>query len=465
MVLRIVLSLAFLALAAALWKKGVFRDVRLEVRDRTAVVLFIFFAALFILLKLNRHAALETAAYDLSAFDYAYRNTLEGRFLYTPFFGKNYLQEHFFPSMLLLLPFYAVHQAPVTLLVLQALLVSAASLPFFFMARRLPLPALPALVLTAAFMLNPFLLRGLEFGFHPEMIAPLALVLLFYFYLKDNRAGFIAALLVFLFTKENEWITGLALSLVLFLLDRRKRFAVPALVISVAAGLFIMLYVNVHYTRAFGQYMARYGQYGDTPLQAAAYLLTHPWRLLTANTGIQSLKLLIPVSFLPLLTPVSLAALPDFCMHMLSGKRHQLGLLLYYSAPVITLLFIASAFAYARLRQRAPSRPVWLLLIPVIVMNAGYIRFKEVTPEHRAARALCRMIPENVSVGADNTLIPHLRRQREVTCFLGPDLGRFDYLLVKTMRPSMGADAVKDGLFEEMKSAGGFTLYRNRESR
>jgi uncharacterized membrane protein len=300
------------------------------------------------------------------------------------------------------------------------------------------------------------------------MITPLVLVLLFYFYLKDNRAGFIAALLVFLFTKENEWITGLALAGVLFLHDRRKRFAIPALLISLVAGLFIMIYINAHYSGAFGQYMAtRYGEYGDTPLQAAAYLLTHPWRLLTANTAVQSLKLLAPLSFLPLLTPLSLAALPDFCMHMLSAKDIQRTLMLYYSAPVITLLFIASVFAYARLREKAPSRPVWLLLAPLLIMNAGYVRFKEVRPEHRAARALCQSVPENVSVAASNELIPHLKRQKYIACPWAafPDAGRFDYLLVKDSDRSFRAEAVKDGLFEEADSAGGFVLYRNRERR
>jgi hypothetical protein len=127
----------------------------------------------------------------------------------------------------------------------------------------------------------------------------------------------------------------------------------------------------------------------------------------------------------------------------------------------VTLLFISAAFAYARLREKPSAGPVWLLLIPVFLMNAGYIRFKPVLPEHRAARELCQEVPGNASVAAANELIPHMKRQKAIYCTWAalPGVDRFDYLLIREADLPLRTEAEKDGLFEEAKSAGGYVLY------
>src|SRR3989339_1389277 len=269
MIIRLVVTILLLAAAALILRKRTFPDILWPKAETWfGGFLFFLFSGLFIALKFNRHAALLTTGYDLSAFDYAFYNTLHGSFMYTPFFGVNYLKEHFFPLVLAVIPVYALHPGPEILLVLQAVMVAACAIPLYALSRRLTASPFFSILFVAAFLMNPFLLRGLEFDFHIEMAAPFLLCLLFLTYVREQRAAFFAVLLLFFFTKENEWITGLFLCIAFWFDKDRKGFTLPLFLFSLGYGLCILFVINPHFSAGFGKYMGRYLTFGETPFQA-----------------------------------------------------------------------------------------------------------------------------------------------------------------------------------------------------
>lgn len=424
-----------------------------------AAVFFLLYAAL----KINRHTALLTYAFDLSAFDYAYHNTLHGDFLYVPFFGQGYLREHFFPAMLLFLPIYALWQSPVNLLLMQALIVSLAAVPMFRVVKHLTGKDGLALTLTIAFLMNPFIIRGIEYDFHVEMLAPLAVSWAVLGFLQKRAGLFYTFFILFLMTKEHEWLTGLFLASGLWIQNRKHPFVLPMAGLSLLAGALILFVVNPLYARGFEGYLARYHSLGNSPLEIVLGLLRHPEVFFRHNTLTQSAKLLVPLLGLPMLSPLALGAVPAFAIHMTGWSLHQLQLDFYQGATIVTLLFIAAADGIRRLAVRRRTFPACAVLLPILVLNAGYLRFQRVPAGAREAVVLARTVPEGGSVAAENEIIPHLSKQKTIVLPEAVQSGpaSFDFVLVKTQdRPGLVRLLDSCGDFEFAGKAGGYTLFR-----
>ncbi|MFH0921913.1 MAG: DUF2079 domain-containing protein, partial [Fibrobacterota bacterium] len=441
--------------AATVWE-------RLSVPAFSGWVLFAIFTVLYLALKFNAHFALSTFGYDLSAHDYAFYNTLHGKFMFTPFFGKSYLQEHFFPTILVALPFYALHPSTEVLLVLQALMVAATAVPFFTLSTMLIGDRRAAFFLTTALLLNPFILRGMVFDFHIEMIQPLLLCGALLCLVEGRFLGWCLLLPLLLFTKENEWLTGLMLAVTAWILGRR-RYALAALALSLLAAILVQWAVT-HYATGFPKYLARYAELGATPGAILLHLARDPGHLFNAHMFALFGRLLVPLAGLPLLSPVALVALPDFFVHALSCHGQQSHLMLYYGAPIVTLLMIAAAAGLGKVRA------CWPLLLPalmvfLLVMNVGALRFRTVTIEHRAARALAASVPAGGAVSVENELLPHLRRQRVVECidYIDSRATEFDFILINAALHPVWDSAIKTtGFFEKKGVSGNYVLYAKK---
>ena len=346
MVSHLIISLVLIAFCIALRNKISLKFLNIPLSRYTPLFLFAVFFIIYLSIKFNRHFSLHTFGYDLSAFDYAYYNAIHGDFLYSPFFGKSYLQEHFFPSMILVLPFYALNQHVETLLVLQSLFVAATIFPFYAIVRHFAGNDIAALIFTTALMMNPYMVAGVEFDFHIEMLQPLLFSMVILCALKKRIVLYSIFLLLFILTKENEWITAIALSVSIFILLKDRRLSAITILLGIISGVFIMIYIKHGHQAAFPKYLKRYAEYGQTTSDVILFILSHPKVLVSENNFHQAAKLLLTVSLLPLFSPMTFAAIPDFLVHALSAARQQKLFQLYYAAGIITMLFISGAFAY-----------------------------------------------------------------------------------------------------------------------
>ena len=466
MLIRILVSVILLCLLVLFRKRIRFDAATARLPRWTPYALSGLFFIIYLFVKFNRHAALHTFGFDLSAFDYAYYNTLHGDFLYTPFFGKCYLREHFFPAILLFLPFHALVPRVETLLVMQALMVALVAVPFYRLVRELTRQDVGALVFTTALLMNPSMVRGMEFDFHVEMLQPLLFTLAVLFAFRKRIAPYLICLLLLIMTKENEWLSVMALSIPLFFWLKERRLALFTLGIGAVCGAGMLYLLSRGYVTGFGSYRQRYAVYGDSFSGIAWSLIRHPGVLFSGNTFTQGLRLLLRTAFLPLLSPLSLAEAPDFFMHMLSASRQQKELFLYYGSGITTLLFISAAAAYAGLWRNPVLRKGLLFAwVPLLVLNAGYFRLPEAAPGCGAVIALAQSVPENKSAIAENEILPHLRRQEKVACadFVLDRFGDYEYILLNRSRNGVLDSALgSGGRFDLQGSAGEYLLYRRR---
>lgn len=467
MLARIILSLALMGFLFKFRKQIPVGILERAVPARTPIILFAVFFLIYLVLKFNRHLSLHTFGFDLSAFDYAYYNAIHHGTLYTPFFGKSYLAEHFFPSMLLALPIHALLPYPETLLVFQAMVVSAAAIPFYLVAEKLARQKAVALILTLCLMRNPYILSGVVFDYHVEMLQPLLICLMVLSALEAQRFRFCLWGLLFVFTKENEWLAMLFFAVAFWFCFNGKRFAWLTLILSFVGGILVFLVVRHSLGSGFEKYLARYGAYGKSPWSVATFMVSHPGVLFSENVFHQALRLIAPTACLSFLSPFSIAALPDFFIHSLSGAEQQRTLALYYGAGITTILFLGTAHAYGWLKGRWGRG--WfpaILLLPVIVFNSGYFRLLPQRGYEKAAINMCKSVPLNQRTAAPNELIPHLRRQEGIisSIFLNmQDACNWDYIILNRLQGSdLENQVVSKGCFELQQHAGPYVLYARK---
>ncbi len=111
---------------------------------------------------------------------------------------------HISPDMwLLVVPFYALFQSPLTLLFAEDVIVSLAGLAVFFAVRGLTGRQGLALAFCAAFLLSPGIHGITLFDFHTEAFIPLFYILTFYFYMQVRKPQFYASLALLLGSLES----------------------------------------------------------------------------------------------------------------------------------------------------------------------------------------------------------------------------------------------------------------------
>ncbi len=153
---------------------------------------------------------------------------------------------HIAPDMLLVLPIYAIFQSPLTLLFIQVVVLSLTGAVLFFVARDLLKDKGLALLLVAAYFLNPGMHGMLIAEFHAECLIILFYILTFYFYMKKEMKWMVVSLALLLGTMEVAPFLGLMLGVGLVLYEMRYtkdkrardesvRFAITIALISLAA--------------------------------------------------------------------------------------------------------------------------------------------------------------------------------------------------------------------------------------
>lgn len=147
-----------------------------------------------------------------------------GRATYDMFYHVNYasavhgfqylvFENHFMPDQLLLIPFFAVAPSALTLLIIQAIVLSATGLVAFFIAKDLLKSPKIGLFLCVAFLLNPGMHGMLSFDYHAEAAIPLFVLLIFYFMMKRRPVLFGVSLILLLGLIDVSPFVGLGLGI------------------------------------------------------------------------------------------------------------------------------------------------------------------------------------------------------------------------------------------------------------
>ncbi|WP_051108942.1 DUF2079 domain-containing protein [Actinomadura flavalba] len=390
-------------------------------------------AGLYALYSLLRLWTFRASTYDLVIFDQAVRG-------YSRFgapvsiakgvhngFGPDFhvLGDHFSPILVTLAPLYWLHDGPETLLLAQAVLFALAAVPVWhFTRRRLGVRA--AYLAAGAYALSWPLAEALAFDFHEVAFAPLLTALLIERWDAGRRGHAVLAAALLLLVKEDMGLLVAGFGLVLLTRPGERRAGAA----FTAAGAVAAWVASRVLIAAFGgdnDYYWAYGGLGPDVRGVVAHALTHPWdvavALGTPPRKLATMALLVaPLLFLPLLSRITLAALPLLAERMLADEFANWWQASYhYNAFLVVVLVLAAVDAAQRFGPVSGRRLVAGTLAGAVAVLPFFALADLARPgwavrdarATAAARAVAH-VPDGALVEAANRLGPALTGRARV---------------------------------------------------
>ncbi len=413
----------------------------------------IFFSALTI----TRHEALQTNAYDLGNVDQAVWNTARGKPLaFTNWEGRaktfkagTRLAMHVEPIYFLIAPLYWVWSDPRALLILQTVVVALGALPAYWLARDRLGDGLPAIVFPLAYLLFPALEAANRFDFHAVTLAASLFLFAAYGLLTGRTRMFLLFALLAAATKEEMPLLMAMMGLYAAVIQRRPRLGIPVAVIGVLWFLIAaFVIVPAFNTSGRSPYLEYYDSAGLVGEGGAPVTLALS-RLFTRDNLSYVARLLMPVGWLSLLSPATLAMLAPSLLVNLISDNHQMHFLerYHYAAPLVPFVVISgimgAAWISRRLSRGQPERMrriATILSVWVLICTLAYHYYRGFTPlaegftwpqvtEHaRRLQTIARLIPANASLSAQYNLNPHFSQRDRINLF--PYSMNTEYLLL-----------------------------------
>ncbi|HID50827.1 MAG TPA: DUF2079 domain-containing protein [Anaerolineae bacterium] len=312
-----------------------------------------------------RHERLNSSVYDFGIKSQVIWNTANGRWFASSIKVTQYLGDQFQLIFLPLAALYRLWPNPNALLLVQSLLLALAAIPVYRIANRHLRSQKLALAFAAVYLLYPTVGFINRFDFHP--ITFVVFFFLMALDLVETDHPYWASFFIFLalITREEMGLTIFALGLFVIFVEKRtlRRCSVQArlgtvwAVVGLAYSAVILFAVMPAFRGGTTDSMLRYAWLGDGPAAMAQTLLTRPAFVLTTLLGDPVrqeflLKILLPVGFLSLLSPLALAvALPALGYNLLSDVPSQSSIYFQYMSPIIPFIFLAAILGAANLQQ------------------------------------------------------------------------------------------------------------------
>ncbi len=403
-------------------------------------LLLIVYNAFFITYAIQKHAALQTAGFDLGNHSQAMRNTLLGHPLAITTM-QNITSRwalHFEPTLLLLTPIYALSQQPQTLLIIQVIIVTLGAIPIFFIARQNLTSDIAGIVFALVYLFFPALQGALIFDFHAVTLAATFLSAALWCLHWQRYRLLLVAVILAMGCKENIPLLVLMMGGYIWLVQKQPKWGISTM--GLAAFWFILAnFVIIPFFSPIGEniHLHRYTQWGDSMGQVIVSLITRPLAVLgfifSGDRLNYWLRLTMPVAFTALLDPlILLIALPEMFINTLSSypPTYQLDRF-HYSIIIVPFITVAGINGVARLvRWIGPklryARPKFLqntLLGMILIVTLAYqlqfghtpigryFEWPVITAHHRQAQEMLALIPPEAAVAAQNNLVPHISQR------------------------------------------------------
>lgn len=355
------------------------------------------------------------------------------------------LADHWSPILALLAPFYWIHDSPTTLLVVQGVLFALAIPPLWVYTRRRLASQAAAYFVCVAYALSLPIMAAVVFDFHEVAFVPVLTAIMVERFDAGKRWHGVAAAAVLLLVKEDMGL--LVAGFGIYLLLTKRRWTGLAFLITGLLATWIATHVLIPAFGGSASFYWAYGQFGSTLGGALGNVVTHPWHAVHVFFAPwvktrTMIGLLAAFGFLPLASPLVLAALPLLAERMLaSGYPLWWQAKFQYDAFLVVILACAAVDGAARLQRRWPprwdalltyrwSRPAWLhggvpwracVLWAAAVCAAALVyfpsaplgellhpKFYGVNARMRAAAAAVAHVPSGTEVEAVNNVGPHL---------------------------------------------------------
>lgn len=278
------------------------------------------------------------------------------------------LGDHWSPILAVLAPLYRIHDGPATLIVAQAVAFALAIPPLWVYTRRLLGPR-AAYFVCGAYALSLPVAAALSFDFHEVAFVPVLTAVMAERFQAGRRGQGALVAVALLLVKEDMGLLIAGYGAYLFLV-RQRAFGISFMAGGLAAT-WLSTRVLIPAFGGSASFYWAYGQIGSTLTGAAWHVATHPLAtlriLVTPHDKVDTmLSLIVPLGFLPLASPMVVAAVPLLLERMLAtGYPTWWTARFHYDAFIVMVLMLAGVDGAARLQRRIEGRwPRPRLLLP-----------------------------------------------------------------------------------------------------
>ena len=487
------------------WQKGFYPAPKPLPRTRSfwiafglvtlAVLAYIIYFSIFLTAKQD---AFKTNGEDLGIMDQAIWSLLHGSMLHqticnsltdTNCYGLDGIYRfaiHFEPILFPISLLYLIWSDPKALMILQVLVVASGAFPAFWLARLRLQNAWAAVPFALLYLLYPAQQYAVNYDFHAVTLTIALLLFALYFLYTRKTLWFFVFVILCLACKEE--IAGVVVMLGLWTLLLQRRWRVGLGLIALAFCWTAIGLIVIHYASPVGHSLltSRYSYLGNSPVQVALTILTHPIgiikeHVLEPSHRLYLRQLLAQAGYLPLLAPwVLVLASPTLALNLLSSDPNMYSGRFQYNAEIIPILIFASIEATVLIvwivrwlmaglsvkrenqssesttrplsvRSRALS-PAFLVQATILALVLCYMLARvfvstteynvysampyargfiwpKVTTHNRLASHFLKQIPADASVSTQTALVPHLSQRQSIYLFPYA-IGHADYILL-----------------------------------
>ncbi|MFI5492079.1 DUF2079 domain-containing protein [Actinoplanes sp. NPDC051859] len=293
-------------------------------------------------------------ACDLGIFYQAVQGWSTNGWPYVAIKGFPQLGDHFSPAFALLAPLLWINDSPLMLVYAQILLLCLSGVPIYHLFRRRHGLWVASGILIA-YLCSHAVLRTIAFPVHEVMFGAVLLAWGLERMLtgKWTQATVLFALLVTV--KEDGGLLCALLGLYA-LVNRRWRHG-TFLILWGGLWFVLTLKVIIPALNPGGfTYVVDYQQslHADGIFAGIPYMLSHPLEILALMVDDPEkvttwVRLLLPLGFVALASPIVLLAVPMMLARMLSSRETQWSSAFYYDMPLMPILFAAAADGIRRI--------------------------------------------------------------------------------------------------------------------
>jgi uncharacterized membrane protein len=443
---------------------------------RLAIIVAIAFFVLSLILTLHRHFTFYSS-YDQGIFNQVFWNGIHGRFFQSSLSSQlstnvvhssevpevyyHRLGQHFTPALLLWLPIYALFPYPATLTVLQVVLVTAAGVVLYFLARHYLEPFVATMITVSYYCANAIIGPTLA-NFHDICQIPL---FIFGLLLAMEKRWWMLFSILAIFTLAVREDSGITLFGVGAYMVLSRRFPRMGLLVCAASFLYIIALTNLimplfsdDISKRF--MLERFGQYAQgeeaSTLDIIWGMISNPWRLIVElfTPFFGTIKYLLgqwlPLAFIPAIAPTSWCIAGFPLLNLFLGKGESvLAINIRYAMTVVPGIFYGVILWWAGQRFRyftekveylnpqklrknfqlfwticlslsvlftlisSPNRTLYFIF-PDSYQPLVYVSLGEQWQHSGDIYSLLGKIPKDASVSATTYLIPHLSGRREI---------------------------------------------------
>lgn len=404
--------------------------------------ILIIYSGLMAFLSIRNHELYQTFAWDLGFFDQLIWKASRGELNFVSTIGNiNLLGDHFQPVLYLLAPLYWIWSDVRILLVFQALLVTAAALPIYLLAKK----KLRNQLISISVSISYLLFSGTQFTitneFHQSAFIPLLLALGFYWMETGKQNRGITAVLSLLLVKEEMGLLIAAIGLMYIFRKQVKTGII--LTVGGLFGFYILINSIIPAVSSQNGYIHYgYGSLGETPAEVISSVINNPVsgfkfliepriKLEQAGASIISFggfPLLSPAALIPVFQNYAVRFLDDRNIHRWLNNNH-------YSAPLGPLLAYATILALEKFKSRklpavyllaASMTAAMILKLPVWSLFKSQLYF---TPQWvKDIDSIVKLVPADASVSTINSVFPHLSQRDKI--YLLPEVNDAEYMVL-----------------------------------